>query len=118
MFDAVVAVQSYAVGTPAHVDEAVTAAEAAFYSYAGTSRADRARFLDRIADEIDARSEEITRMGCQETGLPEGRLVGERGRTVGQLRMFARHINPVPIWIKDTMLRWSTGSQCRAQICV
>ena len=25
----------------------------------------------------------------QESGLPEGRAKGERGRTIGQLRMFA-----------------------------
>jgi len=84
--------QDYSVGTPAHVDEAVVAAEAAFISYGYSSRAERALFLDRIADEIEKRGEEITQIGCQETGLPEARLVGERGRTVGQLRLFARHI--------------------------
>jgi len=31
-------------------------------------------------------------MGCKETGLPEARLIGERGRTTGQLNMFADHI--------------------------
>ncbi len=34
----------------------------------------------------------ITEIGIQETGLPEARLQGERGRTVGQLRLFASHI--------------------------
>jgi len=82
----------YAVGTPAHVNAAVEAAEAAFEAYAATSRADRAAFLDRIADEIEARGPQITAIGTSESGLPAGRLEGERGRTTGQLRLFASHI--------------------------
>jgi NADP-dependent aldehyde dehydrogenase len=82
----------YSVGTPAHVDRAVCAAEAAFVSYGQTSRDERAAFLDRIADEIEARGPEITAIGTSETGLPAARLDGERGRTTGQLRLFAAHI--------------------------
>ncbi|MDO8883128.1 MAG: aldehyde dehydrogenase (NADP(+)) [Pseudotabrizicola sp.] len=82
----------FAVGTPALVDRAVMAAEAAFPSFAATPRADRAAFLDAIADEIDARGDAITEIGTQETGLPVARLQGERGRTTGQLRLFASHI--------------------------
>ena len=68
------------------------AAEAAFPAYSTTSNAERAAFLNRIADEIEARGAEITEIGTQETGLPAARLDGERGRTVGQLRLFATHI--------------------------
>ncbi|PYE85514.1 aldehyde dehydrogenase (NADP(+)) [Pseudoroseicyclus aestuarii] len=82
----------FSVGTPALVDQAVEAAEEAFWTYAYTSRAERAAFLEAIADEIEARGEAITQVGTEETGLPEGRLQGERGRTTGQLRMFAKHI--------------------------
>ncbi|MDP4032795.1 MAG: aldehyde dehydrogenase (NADP(+)) [Pseudorhodobacter sp.] len=82
----------FGVGTPALVAQACEAAEAAFPSYAATSRADRARFLEAIATEIDARGDAITEIGTQETGLPEARLQGERGRTTGQLRLFAAHI--------------------------
>ncbi|MCL4164909.1 UNVERIFIED_CONTAM: hypothetical protein GTU68_012867, partial [Idotea baltica] len=52
----------------------------------------RAEFINTIADEIEARGAEITKIGCEETGLPEARLEGERGRTTGQLRLFASHI--------------------------
>ena len=83
---------SFAVGTPAHVDAAARAAEAAFPAYSATTREARAAFLDRIADEIDARGPAITEIGTQETGLPAARLEGERGRTTGQLRLFASHI--------------------------
>jgi alpha-ketoglutaric semialdehyde dehydrogenase len=82
----------FSVGTPAEVELAAVAAEAAFSSYSSTTREQRAAFLDRIADEIEARADAITGIGCQETGLPAARLTGERGRTVGQLRLFARHI--------------------------
>ena len=71
---------AYSVGTPAHVNTAVQAAEAAFPSYVALPRATRAAFLDRIADEIEARGAEITAIGTAETGLPTARLEGERER--------------------------------------
>ncbi|MHA6344267.1 aldehyde dehydrogenase (NADP(+)) [Roseivivax sp. CAU 1761] len=83
---------AYSVGTPALVDAACEAAEEAFWSYGYASREDRAAFLEAIAEEIDARGPQITAIGTSETGLPEARLEGERGRTVGQLRLFASHI--------------------------
>ncbi len=83
---------SFAVGTPELVDRAVQAAEEAFWTFGYSSRAERAALLRTIAEEIDARGEDITAMGVKETGLPEVRLNGERGRTVGQLRLFADHI--------------------------
>lgn len=82
----------FAVGTVDLVNAACEAAEAAFASYANTPRAGRAAFLRTIADEIEARAEAITEIGSQETGLPAARLQGERGRTTGQLRLFADHI--------------------------
>ncbi|MHA6262543.1 aldehyde dehydrogenase (NADP(+)) [Arenibacterium sp. CAU 1754] len=82
----------FAVGTPDLVDQACQAAEESFWDFSQTTRAQRAALLNAIADEIDARGDEITTIGCQETGLPEARLIGERGRTCGQLRLFADHI--------------------------
>ncbi|ABV94176.1 NADP-dependent fatty aldehyde dehydrogenase [Dinoroseobacter shibae DFL 12 = DSM 16493] len=82
----------FSVGTPALVDQACAAAEDAFASYGYSDAATRAAFLNAIADEIDARAQIITGIGTQETGLPEARLQGERGRTTGQLRLFAEHI--------------------------
>lgn len=79
-------------GTPELVDAACEAAEQAFWSFGYSSREDRAKFLNTIADEIEARGDLLTEIGTQETGLPEARLNGERGRTIGQLRLFATHI--------------------------
>ena len=82
----------FSVGTPEQVDRACVAAEEAFWSYGYSSRAERAAFLNTIADEIEARADAITQIGTEETGLPVARLQGERGRTTGQLRLFASHI--------------------------
>jgi len=82
----------FSCGSVAHVNRAAEAAEAAFLSYSQLSRKTRAAFLHCIADEIEARGAEITEIGTQETGLPEARLQGERGRTTGQIRLFAEHI--------------------------
>jgi len=73
----------------AEVDEATKAAHAAFLLYKQTDRETRAQFLNQIADEIMALDNTLIERAMQETGLPEGRLVGERGRTVNQLRLFA-----------------------------
>jgi NADP-dependent aldehyde dehydrogenase len=83
---------SFSVGSVDLVDQAVQAAESAFYEFSATSRAERAAFLNTIAEEIEARAEAVTEIGTSETGLPAARLEGERGRTCGQLRLFAQHI--------------------------
>ncbi|NKN38272.1 aldehyde dehydrogenase (NADP(+)) [Agrobacterium sp. a22-2] len=83
---------TFSIGTPDLVDRAVKAAEEAFASFGYSTRAERAALLEAIAEELDKRGEAITLIGTQETGLPEARLNGERGRTTGQLRLFASHI--------------------------
>jgi NADP-dependent aldehyde dehydrogenase len=82
----------FSVGSPDHVDRAAKAAEEAFWTYGYSPRVERAALLEAIADEIEARAEQITDIGSAETGLPAARLEGERARTVGQLRLFASHI--------------------------
>jgi alpha-ketoglutaric semialdehyde dehydrogenase len=82
----------FSAGTVEQVDAACRAAEAAFPAYSALSREARAVFLETIAEEIDARGATITEIGTLETGLPAARLEGERGRTTGQLRLFASHI--------------------------
>jgi len=49
----------------------------------------RAAFLESIADAILALGDELIDRAATETGLPPGRIEGERGRTMGQLRLFA-----------------------------
>ena len=82
----------FSIGRVTDVEDAAQAAENAFVSYGYSTRGSRAGFLNTIAEEIEARADAITEIGTQETGLPAARLQGERGRTTGQLRLFAAHI--------------------------
>ncbi|WP_299891225.1 aldehyde dehydrogenase (NADP(+)) [uncultured Lacinutrix sp.] len=75
--------------TSEEVNDAVELADQAFKVYRNISGKQRADFLNAIADEILALDNELTDMYMSESGLPEGRAQGERGRTVGQLRAFA-----------------------------
>jgi alpha-ketoglutaric semialdehyde dehydrogenase len=71
------------------IDEAVSLASDAFKTFRTISGAKKAEFLNAIADEILALDNDLIQIYCSESGLPEGRAKGERGRTIGQLRMFA-----------------------------
>ena len=71
------------------VDRAARLAEEAFETFAGRSGRSRAEFLRKIATNIESVAEDIKKRGSAETGLPEGRLAAETGRTTGQLRLFA-----------------------------
>lgn len=72
-----------------HIDQACRLAQAAFDTYRATTDAQRAAFLDEIAEQILALGDALIVRAMQESGLPRARLEGERGRTIGQLRMFA-----------------------------
>ena len=72
------------------VDSAAKAAAAAYPIYRQLSAVKRAEFLDAIADELDALGDDFVAMVCRETALPAGRIQGERGRTSGQMRLFAK----------------------------
>ena len=75
--------------TAADLDRACALAEAAFDPYRQTAQEARATFLEAIADGIMALGDELIERAMLESGLPRGRLEGERGRTCGQLRLFA-----------------------------
>ncbi|HEV7369930.1 MAG TPA: aldehyde dehydrogenase (NADP(+)) [Arenibaculum sp.] len=74
---------------PADVAHACALADAAFDRYRDTGLEARAAFLERIADAIVALGPSLTARAAAETGLPPARIETERGRTVGQLRLFA-----------------------------
>lgn len=61
----------------------------AFDRYRETSLEERATFLETIAAEIEALGDALVERAMAETGLPQARIEGERGRTCGQLRLFA-----------------------------
>ena len=76
--------------TPEEVDRAANAADQAFIEFRQLSPERRAEFLDAIADEIDQLGDDFVALVCRETALPAGRIQGERGRTSGQMRLFAK----------------------------
>ena len=71
------------------VEQAATLASQAFLIYSKKSSQERASFLNEIATQIESIGEPLVTRAMQETGLPEGRIKGETGRTTGQLRLFA-----------------------------
>ncbi|WP_129142093.1 aldehyde dehydrogenase family protein, partial [Modicisalibacter coralii] len=79
----------YAGGTAKEVDRACELAWAAFDTYRETSLEERATFLETVADEIEALGNDLIERASDESGLAIPRIEGERGRTCGQLRLFA-----------------------------
>lgn len=79
--------------TEAEIKEATQLAWDAFKSFRKTSDQERAAFLNACADNIEALGEELISTYCLESGLPEGRAMGERGRTCFQLRTFAEMLS-------------------------
>ena len=71
------------------VNQAMETAAAAFPSYRGTSREEKAALLRTIAAELSAIGDSLIMRAHAETGLPVARLTGELGRTTGQLNLFA-----------------------------
>src|SRR6516225_10419704 len=71
------------------VNRACQLAWEAFHAYRETSIEERAKFLECVADRIMEIGDALIDRACAETGLPRGRIEGERARTVGQLRLFA-----------------------------
>ncbi|MDM9629311.1 aldehyde dehydrogenase (NADP(+)) [Rhizobium sp. S152] len=82
----------FAGATTDDVAKAAALAWEAFPVYRETSLEQRAAFLEAIAEAIIEIGDELIVRAMEETGLPRGRLEGERGRTVGQLRLFAKEV--------------------------
>ena len=80
---------SFHMVSAAQIDQACRLAEAAFDPFRSLSNEARATFLDTIAAQILEIGDELIVRAMAESGLPRARLEGERGRTVGQLKLFA-----------------------------
>lgn len=75
--------------TSSEINKAIQLAEDAFVVYRKKSGKEKAAFLEQIGEEIMGLGDALIIRCMEETGLPEGRLQGERGRTVNQLKLFA-----------------------------
>lgn len=74
----------------AQLRTATDAAADAFESFSNLDPERHARFLEIIAENIEALGQELIERAMAETGLGADRLRGERARTAGQLRLFAK----------------------------
>lgn len=92
--------QVFTEATVGEADEALNKATAAFKSYRKLSDSQRAAFLNAIAEEILAIGDLLIQTACAESGLPEARITGERGRTIGQIQAFANLISN-PAWKRE-----------------
>ncbi len=77
------------VATNDELNEAVKLADEAFPIYSRLPQKRRAEFLNAIAEEILNLGDELLERASMESALPIARFQRERGRTVGQLKMFA-----------------------------
>jgi succinate-semialdehyde dehydrogenase / glutarate-semialdehyde dehydrogenase len=73
----------------AAVAQAVHDAHAAFPAWRALTGKARGAFLDKIADEVEQRRDEIARVITQENGKPLAQSLGEMAMTVDHLRWFA-----------------------------
>lgn len=74
------------------VNQAVELAQSSFDPFRNSSVEQRAGFLDKLADEVEALGDALLDRAHLETGLPMARLNGERARATGQARLFGELI--------------------------
>lgn len=98
------------VGTPAHVDQAVAAARAAFPAWSALSYNDRKARLHQLADALEANMSELMQLVTQETGKPMRGFgdIGsgmEVGGAIAWLRVTAETELPVEVVQDDDEVR-------------
>jgi NADP-dependent aldehyde dehydrogenase len=76
--------------TAEEINESVELAQNAFKTYRKTSPSRRIQFLEAIAANIETLGDDLLYTINEETALPLARLIAERGRTTGQINLFAR----------------------------
>ncbi|WP_372770500.1 aldehyde dehydrogenase family protein, partial [Lutibacter sp.] len=84
------------------IEMAIELASEAFKLFQSISGVKKSEFLNQIANEIEALGDELIKTYCSESGLPEGRAIGERGRTIFQLRSFANLVKEGS-WVEATI---------------
>jgi NADP-dependent aldehyde dehydrogenase len=80
---------SFIQATEEEVSAAANAAATAYPAFRTVPPGRRAQFLEAIAAQLDALDDDFIALVTRETALPAGRIQGERGRTSGQMRLFA-----------------------------
>ncbi|CAL9335143.1 5-carboxymethyl-2-hydroxymuconate semialdehyde dehydrogenase [Streptomyces sp. enrichment culture] len=78
-----------AAGGTADIDRAVTAARTVFPAWSGLSNRERATVLNRIANAVEARHEQLAAFETHDTGLPITQAKGQARRAAENFRYFA-----------------------------
>lgn len=74
------------------IDQRILLATEAFQFLKNTTIKDREAFMNAVADKIEALNEVLLTTAHTETSLPLTRLTGEKARTIGQWRSYAKAV--------------------------
>ncbi|SMO46882.1 NADP-dependent aldehyde dehydrogenase [Chryseobacterium rhizoplanae] len=75
-----------------NIDRRIQMAADAYQFLKNTTVKERAAFMNTVADQIEALGEELLTTAHTETSLPLARLTGEKARTAGQWRSYAKAV--------------------------
>lgn len=81
----------------AQVDEAIAAAKRAFPAWSALSYPERRAYLHKVADALQARTEEVGTILVQEQGKPLLQALGEVAGAVGALRWYGNQELPLEV---------------------
>jgi len=84
------------------IEAAMNLADQAMPVLSGISPEIKASFLEQIAENILAAGDRLVETVHFETGLPVSRIIGERGRTISQIKMFVNLIREGS-WVDATI---------------
>jgi alpha-ketoglutaric semialdehyde dehydrogenase len=100
----------FAEATNKEVDTVASAARQALLAVRDCDPLWPAVLLDTIAAQIEMLGDELLERGEAETALPRARLIGERTRTCGQLRMFSQIVRE-GYWVEAVIDRGDPSRQ-------
>jgi len=85
-----------------NLDQIFKSAQEAFLHYKNVTGKEKAAFLRKIAEGLELEKHTLIPLASEESNLPEGRITGELGRTVGQIRLFANLVEEGS-WLEATI---------------
>lgn len=86
----------------AMIDTYLNLSMEAFSIYKKVGNSEKSAFLEEMALQIDEIREQLIPTASMESHLPEGRITGELGRTLGQIRLFAKVVKEGS-WVEATI---------------
>ncbi|MEM8961716.1 MAG: NAD-dependent succinate-semialdehyde dehydrogenase [Acidobacteriota bacterium] len=84
-------IESFGFATADEIEHALTSTVATFETWRATSHAERARLLERIAELLESRAEDLARIMALEMGKPLAQGAGEAKKCALVCRYYAKH---------------------------